>query len=162
MKNDITKFETVKTQADNYYKKIGKVKCPALGDYVGFTSEGFNHLMFKGKSERTKNNQMTKFKLLSAGTKTIKLTTTVQEYDESMIEVKRTKKVRGKRRPIRENVLAKYWCFIAIINGLKIKTVVRQVGTGKKHFWSVIPDWDTNKYSNFALVKKYRGNPEED
>ncbi len=162
MKHDIEKYEATKTQADNIYKKVGSIKSPALGETVFFTSEGFNHLMFKGKSERTKNDQMTKFKILPAGIKIIKKSTTFQEYAEFLIEVTRKKKIRGKRRTVKENVLAKYWCFIAIMDGLKVKTIVRQVGTGKKHFWSVVPNWNINKYSNFALVKKFKGDPEED
>lgn len=162
MKNDLDKYDECRTQTENFYNGIGKIKCPILGDYVVFSSEGFNHLVYKNKSERTKNDQMTKFKLLPSGKKIIGLTTTVQEYTESLIEVRRKKMIRGKRRPYIENVIAKYWCFSAIIDGLKIKVIVRQVGEGNKHFWSVIPDWNISKYSDIKMIKKYRGDPEED
>jgi len=35
--------------------------------------------------------------------------------------------------------MIRYWVFIAIMNGKTIKTIIRQVGAGKKHFWSVMP-----------------------
>lgn len=34
-----------------------------------------------------------------------------------------------------------YYAFEAVVDGRRIKVIVRQVGNGKKHFWSVIPAW---------------------
>ena len=35
----------------------------------------------------------------------------------------------------------KYWDFEAVVDDRRIKVIVRQIGNGKKHFWSVIPAW---------------------
>lgn len=37
--------------------------------------------------------------------------------------------------------VCRYFAFEAVIDGRRIKVIVRQVGKGKKHFWSVIPAW---------------------
>jgi len=35
----------------------------------------------------------------------------------------------------------RYWAFEAVVDDRRIKVIVRQIGRGKKHFWSVIPAW---------------------
>lgn len=35
----------------------------------------------------------------------------------------------------------RYWAFEAVVDRRRIKVIVRQVGRGNKHFWSVIPAW---------------------
>ena len=52
-----------------------------------FNAEGFNHLVYKNQNrERDKNVQIMKFKLLQLAQKLIGLTTTYQEYEESLQE----------------------------------------------------------------------------
>lgn len=45
-----------------------------------------------------------------------------------------------------ENKQYKFWAFEGVIEGKRIKTIVRQVGHGHKHFWSVIPAWRKTKF----------------
>jgi len=33
---------------------------------------------------------------------------------------------------------------------------------GNMHFWSIVPDWTTNKYRDAKFVSTMKGNPEED
>ena len=40
-----------------------------------------------------------------------------------------------------EGKICYYWAFEAVVDKRRIKVIVRQVGKGKKHFWSVIPAW---------------------
>jgi len=41
----------------------------------------------------------------------------------------------------------RYWGIIAIIEGRKIKVIIRKIGdNGALHFWSVVPAWTTNRY----------------
>jgi hypothetical protein len=35
----------------------------------------------------------------------------------------------------------KFWSLEGVVDDRRIKVIVRQVGNGNKHFWSVIPDW---------------------
>lgn len=47
---------------------------------------------------------------------------------------------RGKRRKF------KFWAFEGVIRDRRIKVIVRQIGRGKKHFWSVIPSWRKSRF----------------
>lgn len=157
---DISNYEKIKEDANNFYQKIGAIRCPALNNsLVHFTSEGFNHLVYKGsRKERSKNDQITKFKILPKAKKVIETSTTYQEYDEGLIEVRRKKF----KRVVNESVPVKYWGFVAIIENFRIKVIVRLVGNGQMHFWSVIPAWVTNHYRDIKLISQAKGDLAED
>jgi len=58
--------------------------------------------------------------------------------------------------------VVKYWGIIAIIDGRKIKVIIRKIGDmGNLHFWSIVPSWITNKYRDTKLFTTMKGNPEE-
>ena len=45
----------------------------------------------------------------------------------------------------------------------KVKVIVRKVGNGAVHFWSIIPDWKTNnKRDHDQNILFMKGNPEID
>jgi len=58
----------------------------------------------------------------------------------------------------KENVSYKFWAFEAVINDRRIKVVIRQVGNGQKHFWSVIPAWRKDR---FGIINARKKNLEE-
>lgn len=157
---DISNYDKIRQDAENFYKKIGKVLCPVFNELVYFNAEGFNHLVYKqAHSERDKNAQIAKFKLLARAKELIAKTATYQEYDESIKEFE----VKKYKKKVRESRRVRYWGIIAIINGWKIKVIIRQVGdNGLKHFWSVIPNWTTNQYRDIKLLSRMKGNPDED
>lgn len=102
---------------------------------------------------------MLRFKLLPLAVKLIRLATTYQEFEETIkeFEVKSYKKRMWRAKPVR------YWGIIAIIEGRKIKVIIRKIGdNGALHFWSVIPEWVTNKYRDIKIFSTMKGNPEED
>jgi len=85
------------------------------------TIKGFNHLIYKGaRHERSKNDQITKFKLLSKAKNIIEISTTFQEFDESLTMIKKKKF----KRIVEESATVKYWGFVAIINNFGVKVVV--------------------------------------
>lgn len=103
--------------------------------------------------------QILRFKLLPLASKLIGVSTTFQEFEETIkeFEVKRFKK------RVRQSKAIKYWGIIAIIDGRKIKVILRKTGDGGiMHFWSIIPGWVTNKYRDTKFVTTMHGNPEED
>ena len=157
---DISNYDKIREDAHNFYQKIGAIRCPALNnELVHFIAEGFNHLIYKGKRrERSKNDQITKFKLLPKAKNLIGLATTYQEYDESITEVrkKRFKKI------VQETATVRYWGFVAILNNFRIKVIVRQIGNGQRHFWSVIPAWRTEHYRDIKFISMAKGNLEKD
>lgn len=158
--NDLSNYEKLKKDSQDFYGSIGRIFSPALETEISFSSEGFNHIIFKKtRSERERSSQILRFKLLPLAIKLVKKSTTYQEYEEtiSTISTKKYKKKTFITRPI------KYWGIIAIIDGRKIKVILRKIGdNGNIHFWSVVPAWTTNKYRDVKFFTTMKGNPEED
>ncbi len=144
-------YAAARKEAQELYAGFTTVNCPALGgEPVYFTAEGFNHLVYRGdKKERDKRVQVMKFELLNKARTIIEISTTFQEYDEGFEYVTRRK--HGQK--IRENVLVRCWGLIAVIKKFRVKVVIRQIGNGKKEFYSVIPAWFIRQYRNIRLVE---------
>ena len=135
-----TKNNQLKNKTFRYYKKINRLHCPYLKTKVKFTGRGFWHMIYTGRNEKRDNkSQELRFKLLKKAVEVIRLTTTLQEYEETS----------G----------IKYYGFIAIVDGWKIKIIVKQVGNGAPFFWSVIPNWVTNRKRDRLL---HKGDMEKD
>ncbi len=157
---DISNYENLKTDAHKFYSEIGKITAPAFNQVVYFTAEGFNHIVFKNaRSERERSSQIMRFKLLPRAVKLIKTSTTFQEFEETISEFE----VKSFKKRIRKTKAIKYWGIIAIIEGRKIKVIIRKIGeNGNMHFWSIVPDWTTNKYRDTKFISTMKGNPDED
>ena len=157
---ELTNYHTLRENAQNFYNGVRPVFSPALNEQVYFTAEGFNHLIFKAmRREREKPSQIIRFKMLSRAAKLIELSTTYQEYEETVREFE----MKSYKKRVRKSKPVKYWGIIAIIDGRKIKVIVRKIGdNGRPHFWSVIPAWTTNKYRDAKFISTMKGNPEED
>jgi hypothetical protein len=100
-------YEKIREEGESFYRKIGKIRCPALnGELVHFNSEGFNHLIYKGnRSERNRHDQITKLKLLPKAKKLVEISTTYQEYEEAVKELR----VQKFKKIVRESKIVKYW-----------------------------------------------------
>jgi len=86
--SDISNYEKIKEDARNLYSRVNRAHCPAFPAEISFGAEGFNHLIYKGeRNERDRSVQIMKFKLVPLAIKLIKLTTTYQEYEETLQEV---------------------------------------------------------------------------
>lgn len=101
---------------------------------------------------------MTKFKLVKKAKLLLELTTTIQEYSERNEEVhkKRHKKIS------KEWTMVGYWGFIAIINGTRLKVVVKRIDNSKYMFWSVIPVWQTKEIYGTKVTDRSKGDLAED
>ncbi|MCL4403915.1 hypothetical protein M1432_01010 [Patescibacteria group bacterium] len=157
---DLSNYEKLKEDALKFYNEIGRVHSPAFGQEIQFDAEGFNHIVFKSpRTERERSSQIARFKLLPRAVKLIKDSTTYQEYEETLkeFEVKSFKKKKWK------TLLVKYWGIIAIVDGRKIKVIIRKKGdNGMLHFWSIVPGWVTNKFRDTKFTTTMKGDPEED
>ena len=132
----------LKNKAYKRYRKIIQVNCPYLKAPVVFNSQGFWHLIYTGRNEkRDKKNQILRFQLLNKAIYLISITSTLQEFE------------------VRKDNNTIYYGFIAIIEGWKIKVIVKKTGNGSYTFWSVIPNWITNARRDRRLSK---GNMEKD
>ncbi|MFA6463690.1 MAG: hypothetical protein WCV55_01640 [Candidatus Paceibacterota bacterium] len=172
MKDDIpneeklAKYDSIRAEAEELYKSFGKVFCPAFNTShdaknhkVHFTSEGFNHLIYRiKKQERDKRAQIMRFELLLKAKELLEKTSLVQEYDEYTKEIRK----QSFKKTVTTNVKIRDWGFVGIIGRFRIKVVVRQIGEGERKFCSVIPAWETKYYKQVKIVRNTKGNVAED
>lgn len=157
--DDVSNYENLRDATRAWFQSLKPIYSPGLQGYVYFTSEGFEHIIYKrARAERDKSSQGTRFKLLSRAITLIELSTTYQEYEKTIkgFEVKQQK------RRVQKSKTVRYWGIIAIVENRKIKVIIRKIGNGQLHFWSVIPAWTTNKYRDTKFISTMKGSPEED
>ena len=157
---DISNYGKLKADAQSFYGEIGNAFSPAFNENITFSSEGFNHIIFKThRTERERLSQILRFKLLPLAVKLVKLSTTFQEYEDTLQEFE----VKHFKKRVRKSLSVKYWGLIAIIEGRKIKEILRKIGdNGTMHFWSIVPAWVTNKYRDTKFFSTMKGDPKED
>lgn len=157
---NLSHYESLRGNAQKFYTDIGSVFSPAINRKISFPSEGFNHIIFKrAHSEREKPSQILRFKLLPLAVKLIKISTTYQEFEETLQEFI----VKSFKKSVKKTLPVKYWGIIAIIDGRKIKVIIRKIrDNGMPHFWSIVPAWTTNKHRDTKFYTTMKGNPDED
>ncbi len=157
---DLLNYDQLKSDGFEYYNNIKRIDSPIFNQSITFNAEGFNHIIFKNaRTERERSSQIARFNLLPLAVKLLKIATTYQEFEESIekLEVKEYKK------KVRKTKIVKYWGVIAIIDNRKIKVIIRKIGdNGNFHFWSIVPDWVTNKHRDIRFISTMKGCPEED
>ena len=156
---DLSAYDKLRDDAQALFATTKPVISPALNEQVFFTAEGFNHIIFKGNRRmREYPSQVMRFKLLPRAIRLIGHANVFQEFEETVkqFQVKSRKKRVTKSKPVR------YWGIIAIFEGRKIKVILRRIGEGQLHFWSIVPAWTTNKHRDAKFVTTMKGNPEED
>ena len=157
---DLSNYQNLRKSAQDFYNNINSVFSPTLKEKITFPAEGFNHIIFKTeRTERERSSQILRFKLLPLAKKLIEISTTYQEFEETIGEfiIKKYKK------KIKESRSVKYWGIIAIIDNRKIKVIIRKIGdNGSLHFWSIVPAWTTNKYRDVKFFTTMKGHPEKD
>lgn len=150
----IQNYAEIRKRSKELYDAFNKVFSPALGQHIHFTSNGFNHLVYKNaKKERDERIQILRFDLLEKAKTVLERSTTYQEFEED-IEYTRVNR-HGKYQSV--NLLVKYWGFVAVIEKFRIKVVVRQFGNSKAEFYSVIPAWITRQYRNMKIINNSTG-----
>lgn len=157
---DLSNYEKLKEDSQKFYNAIGRIYSLALHQEIHFTAEGFNHIIFKSaRTERERPSQILRFKLLPLAVKLIKESTTYQEFEETIKEFE----IKSFKKRAKKSKAVKYFGIIAIINGRKIKVIIRKIGdNGAMHFWSIVPAWITNRYRDTKFFTTMKGNPEED
>jgi hypothetical protein len=143
------KFKEVRNKAKEFYDKVGKIRCPYLNSDVHFNFEGFEHLLSKSWNRgRSLLEQYTRLRLLPKVVDIIKISHTLQEYDERKMFVRQKINSRWEKRL--KNIY--YYVFIALVkeHNIRFKIVVKEIEGGSPFFWSVYPSW--------RIVKDYNGN----
>ena len=123
---------TFKNQIRKIFDDTKEISCPAFsGEKIAFNAKGINHLLYKGnRSKRDISRIQTNIRLLPRAITVLRLMPFFQE--ESDYE--------------KDKILFKYWAFEAVVDGRREKVIVKQVGNGHKHFWSVIPAWRKDRF----------------
>lgn len=126
------------------YEDKREIKCPFFNFYITLNSDGFNHLLHKpNRQPRNVDEQKLKLKLLKRGLEIIKKTGTVQEY---RMRIEKFGKLAKDGFTKTKNV--EYWAFHDIVGEKKrflLRVIIRRIGDGKLHFWSVMPHGKINK-----------------
>lgn len=157
--DDVSNYEKLRTDTSAWFQSVRPLFSPALEEMVHFTSNGFEHIIYKrARTERDKSSQMMRFKLLPRAVRLIEVATTFQEYEETLMQFE----VKRRKKRVLEAKRVQYWGLIAIIEGRKIKVIIRRVGKGQLHFWSIVPAWTTNKYRDAKFISTMKGDPELD
>lgn len=121
-----------KDQIKKLFYEYKEIICPAFPDEtIIFNAKGINHLIYKGnRSRREESRILANIRLLPRAVKMLRVMSLWQEENSYT----------------KDDTLYKFWCFEAVVDNRRIKVIVRQVGNGKKHFWSVIPAWRKDRY----------------
>jgi hypothetical protein len=154
---DQEKFEKVRNETEKLYGTLGLVYCPYFKEKISFNAKGLRHLKFKSDQQaRPYKDQYPRLKLLHLAPKVISQSHTLQgiwqtKHFEQM-------KTEGNWRFLMKNVT--YYEFIAVVENIRVKVIVKQIEGGDKYFWSIIPNWRINKNNNQRIL--HDGDPECD
>lgn len=151
------KFEKAHIDAEEVYKKLNEVWCPYFKEKITFNSKGWEHLRFSRiRHARARQDQYVRLRLISIAPQIINTSHTLQGV--STRKNMEREKGHGKWSSIMR--VSTYYEFVAIINGYRIRVIVKQVEDGPKYFWSIIPFWKMDKITGQRLM--YSGKPETD
>ncbi|MEK7610388.1 MAG: hypothetical protein AAB468_01410 [Patescibacteria group bacterium] len=140
---------TVKEKSEAFYGSIKKVHCPYFGENVVFNAKGIRHLKFKSDERaRTREDQYSRLKLIHLAPEVLKLSRTVQGiWHTKRFEIQKT---HSRWEKILKNV--SFYEFLAVLDSVRIKVIVKEVVGGEKHFWSVIPFWGIDKINGKRIL----------
>ncbi len=136
-------MNTYKKQIKQIFDQDRIISCPAFDEKIILNAKGINHLIYKGsRSRRETERILINIRLLPSAIKVLKLMVFAQEESSY----------------VKDDVKYRFWTFEAVVDGRRIKVIIRQVGKGRKHFWSVIPAWRKDRY---GILNAKRRNPDE-
>ena len=150
-------FLSVKHKAEAFYDTIGSVRCPYFGMNVAFNAKGIRHLKFKAdKQARPRHDQYSRLKLLHLAPEVLRLSRTVQGiWHTRHFEMQKT---HSRWERVLKDV--SFYEFVAVLDSVRMRVIVKEAAGGEKHFWSVIPFWGIDKESSRRIL--HSGNPAVD
>jgi len=150
-------FLKVKNEAEKFYKIINDIYCPYFKEKIAFNTKGLKHLKFKSNRQaRPGKDQYSRLKLIHLAPEVLKQSHTLQ----GIWQIRRfeAQKMNSRWEQVMKDVI--YYEFIAVIDTIVIKVIIKQVFGGEKHFWSVIPFWGIDKATSKRIL--HSGNLEND
>ena len=150
-------FKRIKENAEKLYKTIGDIYCPYLKEKISFNSKGLRHLKFKSDQQaRSNKDQFPRLRLLHLAPEVIKNSHTLQGvWKTKRFEEQKTS---GNWKYLMKDVI--FYEFIAVLENVRVKVIVKEVLGGEKYFWSIIPYWSIDKAYRKRLL--HTGNPDVD
>ena len=129
-------YQSKKEAAHQIYSAQSLIHSPFFNQDIVLSSEGFQHLSLSAHGGRTKEEQIRRFILLPLGLHILKTATTLQAYRKRLAALGTP----GSRRGPKGRKTIRWWAFVALFvkQDIKVRVVVRKVGGGKLHFWSVM------------------------
>lgn len=117
----------LKRKAKAIFAKNKEISCPTFPkEKITFNSKGLEHLFYKG-SRKARKPKQSKIR--------------IDLLPSALVLLKKLPVFQEERILSHKGQTIHYWAFEGVIEERRIKVIVRQVGKGKKHFWSVIPSW---------------------
>ena len=150
-------FDKLKIEAELFYHAIHEIHCPYFQEKITFNAKGLRHLKFKSDQQaRPRSDQYARLKLINLAPEVLKKSHTLQ----GVWKIKRLEEQNTNSRW--EHVIKEvtFFEFIAIIDKIRMKIIIKQTEGGEKHFWSVIPAWGIDKQNSKRIL--HTGDPEHD
>ena len=142
-------FQKIKSEAEDFYKNIGEIYCPYFKGKIAFNVKGLKHLKFKSdKQARPSKNQYPRLKLIYLAPEVLKQSHTLQG-------IWRIKRFEAQKTNSRwEHVLKEvvYYEFIAVLENVRVKVIIKEVQGRQKHFWSIFPFWGIDKKKSKRIL----------
>ena len=150
-------FDEVASRAEEFYSTINEVRCPYFSEKIAFNAMGLKHLRFKSdRVARSRLEQYARLKLVSLAPQVLSLSKTLQGTKDT----KHFERIRVHSRTDTILKSVSYYEFIAVLENVRIKVIVKQIDSGQKFFWSVIPYWKIDSVNSRRIL--HSGNPEHD
>lgn len=148
-------FLKVKEEAEKFYHSIKEIRNPYFGENIVFNAKGLRHLKFKSDQKaRTQEEQYIRLKLLKLAPEVLKKSHTIQGIWET--KKFEEQKVNKRWEKILKGVI--FYEFVAILENLRVKVIVKEIHGGIKYFWSIIPFWNIDKSSSRRILSS--GDPD--
>lgn len=149
-------FMKAKVTAESVYEKIGSVRCPILETTVAFNAKGLDHLKLKRWNHaRERKDQWVRLKLLHLAPEVIRKSHTLQGLKKE----NKLERIKINSRWEMHSINVIYYEFISVIQGCRIRIIVKKVGDGPAYFWSIVPFW---KQASDKKKQLFDGDPETD
>ncbi len=150
-------FKKARDEAKRLYQLLDSVYCPYLKEKILFNTKGFHHLKFKSDQQaRAHKDQYSRLKLLYLAPQVLSKSHTLQGiWRTRRLEPHKTS---GKWKYIMKDII--FYEFIAVLENVRIKVIVKEVFGGERYFWSIIPYWGIDKLGSKRML--HAGNPDSD
>ena len=127
-------YQNKKDAAHKLYTEHPVIYSPFFKQSVFLGPEGFKHLCVSATGERSRKEQVQRFELLPLALYILETTTKPPAYRRRFCSMA------SGTSPSKKTEVVQWWSFVQIFRNerIAVRVVVRKIGKGKLHFWSVM------------------------